>query len=129
MEIKGTWKIDGMLDFLNGGYRKLDPASEDESEAMFAKAVIIINDTEMLTCLPITEDMSSEQTEQAKEEGMAIVDGCLVQSSEPIKFEDGKWFYNTGIQGDIMGEEINPWTEFEFDGEYLCTGMLRFRRA
>ena len=129
MEIKGKWKIDGMLDFLNGGYRKLDPASEDESEAMFAKAVIIINDTEMLTCLPITEDMSSEQIEQAKEEGMAIVDGCLVQSSEPIKFEDGKWFYNTGIQGDIMGEEINPWSEFEFDGEYLCTGMLRFGRA
>lgn len=129
MDIKGTWKIDSILDFLNGGYRKIDPNSDNESEVMLAKTLYIITDTEMLTCLPIPEDATPEQIEQAKEEGFTIIDGCFVQSGEPIKFEDGKWFFNSGVEGDIMGEEVNPWMELEFDGELLCNGMFKFSRV
>lgn len=61
------------------------------------------------TVIPVPEDMY----EQAKEEGMEIRDGFAVINSTTWKEQDGRFFYDSRIEGEILGEAVDPFMEIK----------------
>ena len=61
------------------------------------------------TLMPVPEEM----VEQAKNEGMEICEGFAVIKSAAWKEQDGKFFYNSEIEGEVFGETVDPFMEIK----------------
>ena len=59
--------------------------------------------------MPIPEEMY----EEAKKEGMEIRDGFAVIGSTMWKEKDGKFFYDSKIEGEVLGEAVDPFMEIK----------------
>ena len=69
------------------------------------------------------------QAAQANGEEVTLRDGMVVISTNSWKTEDGKNYYNTGIQGEVLGEEVSPWQEIVEVGDMIEFSMVRYARA
>ena len=37
----------------------------------------------------------------------------MIVEEHPWKEEDGKYYYDSGIQGEVLGEPVSPWMEIQ----------------
>ena len=115
MDIIGKWKIkefhlptpDGMQVFTPDTL----PETEDyEDFAQMARTLLEFTaDGRLDTLMPVPEEM----VEQAQNEGMEIRDGFAVIKSAAWKEQDGKFFYDSEIEGEIFGETVDPFMEIK----------------
>ncbi len=137
MNLIGKWKVKQVLRFSpeNGMEWKtpeeMEAMGEDEDEiADYRNSVMIFNENgtaESLMILPA--DCTQEQIDEVIAEGNEIRDGMIVLDRKEWKAEDGKFLYNTGIKGEIFGEEASPWVELkEIDG-MIELQFIRYGRA
>lgn len=86
-------------------------------------------DGTLYTLMPITEDM----IESVKEEGMEVRDGNIaVMDSTRWKENDGKFFLDSKIKGEFLGETVDSFIEIKVtpDGCLLYSfDMLLLERA
>lgn len=61
------------------------------------------------TLMPVPEEM----VEQAKNEGMEIREGFAVIKSAAWKEQDGKFFFDSEIEGEILGEAVDSFMEIK----------------
>ena len=60
---------------------------------------------------------------------MEVRDGVAVFGVTEWKNEDGRILYNTGVEGEVLGEEVSPWIELEEKDGVIELQMMRLERA
>ena len=128
MKYLGRWRIHNCMSFdeENGVvYKTLDEMLEqdpaDDTAAQMKNTVIeFTEDGSILTLMRIPEGTPQEALDQARASGMVILDdGFAVLESKQWKEEDGQVKFDSGIQGEIMGEKADPWVPVSENGDGL----------
>lgn len=115
MNIIGKWKIKEFHIPTPDGVQVFTPDTLPEDEAYMDYAQMARTLTEftpdgrMDTLMPVPEEM----LEQVQSEGMDIRDGFAVIQSTAWKEQDGKFFFDSRIEGEILGEAVDPFMEIE----------------
>ena len=120
MDIKGLWKADKVLSFdenfdqvWKDAEAILNDPTLDEDDKQAALTVIEIGEDGILRMMiPLPDGISQEEIDAAVEEGeIEVVGDMMVVGKHEWKEEDGKFFFDSGIQGEVLGEEVSPWEE------------------
>ena len=136
MDIKGLWKVDKLIGF-DDDFNQIwkdaqailaDPSADDDEKNM-AKSVVEIGDDGIIKMMmPLPEGISQEEIDEAVAAGEIEVSGdMMIAEKHAWKEEDGKFFFDSGIEGEALGEEVSPWEEIKVsdDGIKLFTFKLK----
>lgn len=135
MDITGKWKIKEFRILSPDGMQTFTPQTLPDSEDFedFAKMVPMLieftPDGKLNTLVPVWGDM----IEEARNAGLAVREaGFAVTDSTDWKESDGKFYYNTNIEGEFLGDVVDPFSEIKVteDGCLLYSfDMLLMERA
>lgn len=111
MDVVGMWKIESMMTFdneMNAVWRTARELLADESvdesiKLMLSGGVLFADDGMMSLLMPVPEGEQPDESE--------LCEGMIIAEQYPWKEEDGRLLFDAGVQGDINGEEVSPWTE------------------
>lgn len=115
MNIIGKWKIKEFHLPTPNGVQVFTPDTLPEDEAYTDYAQMARTLTEFLpngrmdTLMPVPAEM----LEQVQSEGMEIRDGYAVIQSTAWKEQDGRFFFDSGIEGEILGEAVDSFREIK----------------
>lgn len=90
-----------------------DPETESFDLEMLSTLIIFGEDGVVRTVIPLPEGVTQEEIDEAIESGECelYAPGFLTMEKNPWKEENGKVFFDTGIEGEILGEKADSWTE------------------
>ncbi|MCI5682191.1 MAG: hypothetical protein SOZ93_04850 [Eubacteriales bacterium] len=135
MDITGKWKIKEFRILSPDGMQTFTPQTLPDSEDFedFAKMIPMLieftPDGKLNTLVPVWGDM----IEEARNAGLAVREaGFAVTDSTDWKESDGKFYYNTNIEGEFLGDVVDPFSEIKVteDGCLLYSfDMLLMERA
>lgn len=135
MDITGKWKIKEFRILSPDGMQIFTPQTLPDSEDFedFAKMIPMLieftPDGKLNTLVPVWGDM----IEEARNAGLAVREaGFAVTDSTDWKESDGKFYYNTNIEGEFLGDAVDPFSEIKVteDGCLLYSfDMLLMERA
>lgn len=135
MDIRGIWKVKEVHVPTPDGEKVFTPDNPPEDE-MFEEMVAMMRwrtefaDDGMLNTLMFVPD---EMKAEAAKHGVDVRDdGYAVIDSTEWEERDGKFFYNTKIEGEVFGEKVDPFIEIPvIDGDCLeySHGMIILERA
>lgn len=138
MDIIGKWKVKQFNLITPEGNMQFTPENLPEGDeygefGAIAKCLTeFAPDGMMYTLMPIPEGISEAEIEAAKADGAQIRDGFIVTRATAWKEENGVFKYDTNIEGEILGEEVDPFAAIEVlpDGCILTEfGMVMLERA
>ncbi|MDD6489506.1 MAG: hypothetical protein PUG48_06815 [Clostridia bacterium] len=116
MDIIGKWKVKELNIPTVDGVKTFTPETlpDDEDFEDYKKGSTQIfefkPDGTLNTLMPIPEDM----IEVAKEEGMEILDGGYALLDSTVwKENDGKFFFDSKIEGEFLGETVDSFMEIK----------------
>ena len=113
MNIIGKWKVRELLFPADDGTVSYTPDNLPEGDC--ADEIIMIEFTEdglMNTLMRVPED----KLELAKSQGAVIdEDGFAPIEQTTWKEENGKFFYDTKVEGEVLGETLDPFAEIPVD--------------
>ncbi|MBR6669342.1 MAG: hypothetical protein IKL31_01175 [Ruminococcus sp.] len=87
----------------------------------------ICDDGKLYMLMPLPEDVSQNEIDKAVAAGVIkLVDGAM--ADEPMNWElrDGKFRLDTGIEGEICGEEADSWINPIDENGFFCFMNFRF---
>lgn len=132
MNIIGKWKVKkiGVLqpDFSLKMFtpQELEEIEDAEEYLKMAGSIIeFLPDGTMNTLLPVPEELVN----QCLEEGMEIVDGFGIINSTIWKEENGEYFYDTKIEGEIFGEKVSPFEKLEVEDDCILYSQMLLEKA
>jgi len=137
MNIFGKWLVHDVITFDEDGQEKhitadeinaMDDSEENADFKAMLNMVIVVSADAMNTYLSIPE----EQIAEAKAEGLEVTEYGALLESRAIKEEDGAYFYDSGIDGEVGEEKVSPFVKLEPDEEGLLSiggGTIRLKRA
>ncbi len=116
MNITGKWKIKEFHLPSESGEVVFTPETLPDTEEYedFAKMVStrieFTSDGLMNTLMPAPGELA----EMARQQGLTVRDdGFAVIESKPIKEQDGKYFIDTEIEGEFLGESVDSMEEIK----------------
>lgn len=126
MDIRGIWKIKELRMPTPEGEKVFTPDNIPDKEKFYDIAQMMRCITEFAedgvlnTLLFVPEEMR----EQAKAQGAVVRDdGYAVVESTQWKEENGKFYYDTKTEGEVLGEKVDPFAEIPVTPEgYLMYG-------
>ncbi len=119
-ELKGKWIIEEMKAFdektetmVWKTVKDLKATESDPDILQMLSTVLHFKDDGMIDMLiPVPEGVSKEEIDEAVAAGeIEMVDGLMLMEQMPWKVEDGKAYYDSGEEGEFVGEAISPWHE------------------
>ena len=124
MEFIGKWKIKKFVCVTPDGMDMLSPDELPESEEyneyrIMCRSVFDFNEDGTIYQLLTSEDFALLDTG----EELRLHDGMAIIEEHPWKKEGETYFYHTGMEGDVGGEEIDPYEALEPDEEG-CLPMM-----
>lgn len=135
MKIIGTWKVKSLMTYVPEIGMKSISAEEaiaspdEEMNQMAAMALKFTEDGKMI----MGSKLPPEILEEAKAQGAPVTDdGMMIAQETEWKEENGEFFYLSGNEGTVDGEEISPWEKLALDSDgslYMMGGMLVFEKA
>ena len=114
MDIRGIWKVkemrlsspDGELVFTPGNLPD-DEQFEDFAQQMQMKTEFA-EDGMLNTLMFVPEELKRE----AEKHGIIVrEDGYAVIETSTWKEENGKFYYDTKVEGEVFGEKVDPFAE------------------
>ena len=135
MDIRGIWKVREVHVPTPEGERIFTPDNPPEEERfescieMMQCRTEFAEDGVLNTLMFVPEEMREEA---AKHGAVVREDGYAPIESTTWKEEDGKFYYDTGIQGEVLGESVDSFSEIPVteDGCLLYgLGMIVLERA
>lgn len=130
MNIIGKWKVKKIGVFQpDFSIKMLTPqeieAIEDFEDAeeylnMASAIVEFLPDGRMNTLFPVTKELE----EQLIAEGKEIVDGFGIMDTTTWKEENGEYFYDTKIKGEILGEKVSSFEKLVFEGDCILVSQM-----
>ena len=124
MNIVGKWKVkelpfptrNGMVSYTPDNLPEGDNA--DEIIMMLMNRTEFTEDGSMNTLMRVPED----KIELAKSQGAVIdEDGFAVIEQTAWKEKDGKFYYDTKVKGEVLGEAVDPFAEIPVDEDGCLT--------
>ncbi len=120
MNIIGKWKVKELLIPTRNGMVSYTSDNPPEGE-IAEEAIMLLNniiefteDGMMNTLMRVPED----KLELAKSQGAVIdEDGYAAIEQTTWKEQDGKFFYDTNVKGEVMGVEVDPFSEIPITEE------------
>lgn len=151
-EIVGKYEVARSTIFANGeiGLRTKDEAKallekqveageidgDEYSETMrvFDTVIEFTSDHKVITWTPVPEGVSEEEIKEAVEAGeiKRFCGGMISLEEQEWKYSDGKFYYDTGEQREVFGEEKSSWDELKKDENGLITygsGMMKIKKV
>ncbi|MBR4628627.1 MAG: hypothetical protein IKO47_13210 [Ruminococcus sp.] len=124
MDIIGVWKVAEAQTFnkqtFKLDWRKAedilaDDSLEDYEKQPISMRFLFTEDGKIKTLSPIPEGVTKEELDEAIASGECSLydENTIVVEEKEWKEEDGKIVWNTGVKGEVMDEEINPWAELK----------------
>lgn len=118
MNIIGKWKVRELLFPADDGTVSYTPDNlpegdcADEIIMMLTNRIEFTEDGLMNTLMRVPED----KLELAKSQGAVIdEDGFAAIEQTTWKEKDGKFYYDTKVNGEVLGETVDPFTEIPVD--------------
>lgn len=118
MELIGKWKVKELLFPTGNGMASYTPENlpegdnADEIIMMLMSRVEFTEDGFMNTLMRVPED----KIELAKSQGAVIdADGFAPIEQTTWKEKDGKFYYDTKVEGEVLGEAVDPFAEIPVD--------------
>ncbi len=134
MNIIGKWKVKKVACLTPDGIEFCGVSDIPEGETaeemrqLASSVVEFKEDGTVDTFLPVDAELLSEEDhEQMREEGLEIIDGFMKIESSTWEYRDGVPYYDTGTEGEILGEQVDSFSKIEFEGENMvfnCGMML-----
>ena len=122
-DLIGKWRIDEILMFdeqaSDMAWVKVADALKkpdlDEDYKRTANTIIEFSaDGKMEMLFPITDDIPKEELDQALASGEIYMKGdMIVVEKFDWKIENGKPYYDSQAEGEVLGEKISPWVELK----------------
>ena len=135
MDIRGVWKVKEIRVPTPDGEKILTPGSPPEEEQLEGSAEFMQYRTEFAedgvlnTLMFVPEEMREEA---AKHGAVVREDGYAPVESTSWKEVDGKFYYDTKIEGEVFGEKVDSFAEIPVteDGCLLYEhGMILLERV
>ena len=135
MDICGIWKVKEVRVPTPDGEKVFTPDNPPEDERFEGSAELMQYRTEFAkdgvlnTLMFVPEEMREEA---AKHGAVVREDGYAAVESTVWKEENGKIYYDTKIEGEVLGEPVDPFSEIPVtvDGCLLYgLGMIVLERA
>ena len=116
MDILGKWKIKKVFCITPDGMNLLAPEEIPEGEdydeyRLMSRAIFDFRPDGIAYMLLTPEDFAAKDTG----EEMRLLDGMAIMEEHPWKEENGEYFYDTGMGGNIDGEPVDPYEKLEPD--------------
>ena len=118
MELIGKWKVKELLFPTGNGMVSYTPENlpegdnADEIIMMLMSRVEFTEEGFMNTLMRVPED----KIELAKSQGAVIdADGFAPIEQTTWKEKDGKFYYDTKVEGEVLGEAVDPFAEIPVD--------------
>ena len=99
----------------------------NERRKMIETEIRICEDGMWYMLMPLPEGVSEEEVKAAVEAGeISLYDGMMCE--HPMKWEerDGQLWYDTGIEGEFMGEAVDTWAKAIDEDGYFAFINIRF---
>ena len=116
MDLIGRWKIVEAIRFdenFKAEWASIeeilaDEELEPEDKIMYSSFMDFTEDGRVLNLSPIPEDLSQEELYEVVEScEYELYDGYIKLTEYRWKTENGKYYLDTNIQGEVLGEEIS----------------------
>ena len=127
MNIVGKWRVKkiGVLqpDFSLKMFTPQELEEIEDAEEYLRMASVIMEflpDGTMNTLLPVPEELVNQLLEEGKE----IVDGFGIMNSTTWKEENGEYFYDTKIEGEIFGEKVSSFEKLEIEDDCILYSQM-----
>ncbi len=120
MSLVGRWKIVEAIRFNENFEHEWVPvetilADEDidpQDKSMYSSFMDFTEDGRVLNLAPLPDGVSQEEIDEAVKAGqIELYDGYMKLTEYNWKTENGKYYLDTNIQGEVLGEEVSPWIE------------------
>lgn len=122
MNLVGIWKVKEALAFDEDGGKWL-PVQEcmdredmdDEAKSFLSARFVFEPDGLFKIVMAIPDGVPQEKIDQAAAAGeIRLFDSrSMIVEGHPWKEENGKYYYDSGIQGEVLGEPVSPWMEIQ----------------
>ena len=138
MILIGKWTVAQILHFdeekgmVWADAAELLATDDDKETQMMLKTVVLIADDGTITLLsPLPEDISQEEINEALASGdLVLRDGMMLVGENHWKVENGKNMADTGLEGEVLGEQVGPWEEVkEIEGGLIQMAFYRLKKA
>ena len=107
-----------------------DEELEPEDKIMYSSFMEFTEDVRVLNLSPIPEDLSKEEIDEVVENcEYELYEGYIKLTEYRWKTENGKYYLDTNIQGEVLGEEISPWEEISVVDGIMETMTVRVAKA
>ena len=135
MDIRGIWKVKEIRVPTPDGVKVFTPDNRPQEERFEGSAELMGYRTEFAedgmlnTLMFVPEEMRQEAAKQGVE---VREDGYAAVESTVWKEENGKIYYDTKIEGEVLGEKVDSFAEIPVteDGCLLYSyGMILLERA
>lgn len=112
MDIRGIWKIKELRMPTPEGEKVFTPDNLPDDNEEFAKMIHLktefADDGILNTLMFVPEELKAE----AAEHGVVVrEDGYTVIETSTWKEENGKFYYDTKVEGEVYGEKVDPFAE------------------
>ncbi len=147
MSFVGNWKFhsiatmndDGVVyltaqEYLDSTMPYIDENDEEavadelkERRGMINMKLKVCDDGKLYCLMPLPEGVTQEEVDAAVKEGqITLMDGMIC--GEPMEWEDrdGQLWFNSGIEGEFMGEKADPWLNASQDEGFVTFMTTRF---
>lgn len=122
MNLTGTWKVKEAFSFDEDGGKWLsfqeymeNENLNDEIKSFLSARFVFDPDGSFKMVMAIPETVPQEEIDRAAAAGeIRLFDSrSMIAEEHPWKEEDGKYYYDSGIQGEVMGEPVSSWMEIQ----------------
>ncbi len=137
MDIIGKWVVSEVMQMGDDGFvwrtkEEVQNVDPDDVEETFGSAMFFEEGGRVVSAMKVPEGVSQEEIDEAIAAGELKLygDGYMALEETEWREEDGKVFYKTSMQGEILGEQVDPWTELKptEDGGFELM-FSRFKKA
>ena len=122
MNVVGIWKVKEVFSLNEDEGKWLsfqecmdNEEMDDETKSFLSARFVFEPDGLFKVVMAIPEGVPQEKIDQAVAAGeVRLFDSrSMIVEEHPWKEEDGKYYYDSGIQGEVLEEPVSPWMEIQ----------------
>ena len=122
MNLVGIWKVKEVFSLNEDEGKWLsfqecmdNEEMDDETKSFLSARFVFEPDGSFKIVMDVPEAVPQEEIDRAAAAGQVrLFDSrSMIVEEHPWKEEDGKYYYDSGIQGEVLGEPVSSWMEIQ----------------
>ncbi len=94
-----------------------------------AKTIVEFDESKIYLLVPIPEGVTQEEIDEAVKSGeIQLKDGLMFAECYDWKIENGKAYFDTQEEAEVLGEIVSPWHEIEEVGDMIELQTFRLEK-